>query len=289
MCGTESALADELASRMTAKGSEPAPLVLDVTIRRDADAFEATIHVEGRKQGVRALRAAGPTCDALHDALVVTLLLLLDEDPSRPAPPAPAAPATSEVRPAAPPEPVSAPPPAPAPAPGERISLWASLGGALTHGLPQGVSVAATGEARARLSRWELGLGAFWAPDRSVERAQGAVKLRVFGGRLRGCYALATWPSGRWAGCALGAVAALRGEGTGFTNAGSTTRPWFLGGLETDVELRLSSRVRLGIIGGGAATPHTESFSIGGGEVGEVYRTDKVVGWVGAELRWLIW
>src|SRR5262245_47634390 len=72
-CVGEPALAQELASRMIVSGDDPrGPLVLGVDIRRDQDAFEATIRVEGRKQGVRSLRAAGPGCEALHDALVVT-------------------------------------------------------------------------------------------------------------------------------------------------------------------------------------------------------------------------
>jgi hypothetical protein len=293
---TEAALAEELASRMTAKGTEP-PLVLDVAIRRDADAFEAMIRVGGRKQGVRSLRAAGPACDALHDALVVTLLLLLDEDPSRP----PAPQASEPARPPEPPPAGEAPPAGPmvpaAPPPAssaqasrarERPTLWVSLGVAATHGLPLGWSVAATGDVFARVSRWELGLGAFWAPAKSFERDPGTVEVSVFGGRLRGCYTLATWSSARWAGCAVGVVGALHGQSKSFTTTGSKTRPWISGGLGTDVELLLSPRFRLGIVGAAAASAQTESFSIRD-ELGEVYRTDRVIGWVAAEIRWHIW
>src|SRR6185295_11206685 len=134
-CVAEPALAEELASRMVVSGEDPrGPLILGIDIRRDGDAFEATIRVGGRKEGVRSLRAAGPACDALHDALVVTLLLLLDQDPDRFAAPV-----------------LVAPPPvlaASAPsASSERASLWVSLGGVASHGLPEGWSGVVMGDA----------------------------------------------------------------------------------------------------------------------------------------------
>jgi hypothetical protein len=284
-CVTEGALADELASRTIAKGTEEGTLLdLDVAIRRDGDAFEATIRVDGRKQGERLLRAQGPACDELHDALVVSLLLLLDEDPSSPNPPH----GPEPVAPAAPLAPASMIAPVePPPSQREQPELWLSLGGALTHGLPQTWSVAANADVIARLSRWEVSVGGFWAPEKRIAMDPGTVQVRVLGGRLRGCYAFATRSRLRWAGCALGAVGSLRGVAQEFTVNDSKTRPWVLGGLETDVELQLLPRLRVGICGAAAASAHTESFSIQGR--GEVYRTDLVVASVGTELRLLIW
>jgi hypothetical protein len=275
-CVAEPALAEELASRMLVSGDDPrGPLILGVEIRRDGDAFEATIRVEGRKEGVRSLRAAGPACDALHDALVVTLLLLLDQDPERPAAPPVAPPPSPPVL------------PTPAPSASERAALWISLGGAVTHGLPEGWSGALMGDASIAWRRWELGLGAFWAPERTIESPPGSVLVRVFGGRARGCYAIGASPSVRWSGCAVFAVGSLRGAGRGFSIDGSKAQPWYLGGLSTEVELALSPRARLGFFGAALATAHTQSFFVR--DLTEPYATDSVVGWLGSELRVHIW
>jgi hypothetical protein len=277
-CVAEAALADELASRMIVSGEDPrGPLILGVDIRRAEDAFEATIRVEGRKQGVRSLRAAGPACDALHDALVVTLLLLLDQDPDRPAAP--------PVTPAPSPPPVP-PPPAPS-APSERASLWVSLGGAVSHGLPEGWSGALMGDASIVWQRWQFGVGGFWAPERTIESPPGSVLVRVFGGRARGCYALGAWTSVRWSGCASFAVGSLRGEGRGFSIDGSKLQPWFLGGLASELELVLSPRARLGFFAAALATAHTQSFFVR--DLTEPYATDRVVGWLGSDVRVHIW
>jgi hypothetical protein len=280
-CVAEPALAEELASRMIVSGDDPrGPLILGVDIRRAEDAFEATIRVEGRKEGVRSLRAAGPACDALHDALVVTLLLLLDQDPDRPAA-LPVAPT-----PSAPPA-LPAPPPSAPSETRDRPSLWVSLGGAVSHGLPEGWSGAVMGDASVAWRRWEFGLGAFWAPERTIESPPGSVLVRVFGGRARGCYALGAWPSVRWSGCAMFVVGSLRGQGQGFTNDGSKVQPWFLGGFASEVELVLSPRARLGFFGAALATAHTQSFFVR--DLTEPYATDGVVGWLGSEVRVHIW
>jgi hypothetical protein len=289
-CATEAVLAQELASRMTASGDHaPELLVFDVEIRRDQDAYEATIRAQGRKEGVRSLRASGPSCDPMHDALVVTLLLLLDRDPMRPSSSQPA----PELAPALRPTEVIplTGPSVPSPATGatrEQFTLWGSLGLAATHGLPEAWSGAAMGNLAMRFARWELGLGGFWAPERTIRSTPGSLAARVFGVRARGCYGFETRSASmRWAGCAVVALGSLRGEGQGFTSNGSRVRPWFLAGAEADFELSLSSRVRFGFFGAALGSAHTESFSIGA--VGVPYRTDRVVGWAGSELRVRIW
>src|SRR6266542_443523 len=72
-CPDEITVAARLRSRMTAA----------VDLAREDGRYSATIRVEGRKQGVRTLQADGPTCEPLYEALMVSLLLLLDEDPTR--------------------------------------------------------------------------------------------------------------------------------------------------------------------------------------------------------------
>src|SRR6185503_9305748 len=83
-CPDDETLAREIRERLTSRnppGTLP-PLWIQADVTREGAAFVATVRVSGRKLGVRNLRAEGSTCDALHEALLVALLVLLDEDPT---------------------------------------------------------------------------------------------------------------------------------------------------------------------------------------------------------------
>src|SRR5262245_53954407 len=63
-CKDEVHFAEELRARMTASQNAALELLsLKVSIDREEPAYVATIRVDGRKQGVRTLRADGPTCE----------------------------------------------------------------------------------------------------------------------------------------------------------------------------------------------------------------------------------
>src|SRR5262249_20834721 len=153
--------------------------------------------------------AAGPSCDALHDAVVVTLLVLLDEDrapspettassaaPDATAPPAMPASAAEPAVPAskAPVAPIpvayeAAPPVVPRRS-GVPVSLWLSFAGALTHSMPLDWSGALLFDLSVRAGAFEASAGGLWAPTRHVVTAPGEVAVSVFGERVRGCYAV---------------------------------------------------------------------------------------------------
>jgi hypothetical protein len=300
-CPDEAILAADLARRMEAVDSASAPLQLAAALTRDGTDYAATVTVSGRKEGVRTLRAPGPSCDALREVLVVTLLLVLDEDPATPqvAPePPPEPPPEKPPEPPPPPPPPPAPAPAPAPRPAAEardgssftlppLSLGAGL--ELTHGIPDGWSALGKFEVASRLSRFDFGLAAILAPERDVSIAGGTVEVRAWGGRARGCYAV--WELGddlRLGGCATFAVLALKGEGSGFDVKGdSPLRPWWLAGAGVDAALRLTPWLDLGLSASALATLQPERFSVRGAE--GRYQTDIVVGSAGLDLRLWLW
>jgi len=300
-CRDEAHFAGELRARMTASQVATLELLaLHVGIDREGETYVATIHVDGRKQGVRTLHADGPSCEPLHDALMVALLLLLDEDPTKPVPPA--APLVTAPPPVSPPLPSQAPV-APASS-SRRTAIWLSAGGALTHGLPDGWWFAAAGEAIARIDRLDLALGGFWTPQRSVpifagDSNLGDILLRLAGARARGCYAFVeSEGSFRVSGCALGIVCSLTGQGRetplGVANGTSTPYVWILVGPGVDAHIPLSSRIGLGITGGVLFSTTPRGFYIKDQRPIQSppltrYDSHAVTGWAGLDLRVRIW
>jgi hypothetical protein len=264
------------------------PLRLAVDLARDGDKYIATIRVEGRKQGVRTLQADGPTCEPLYEALMVSLLLLLDQDPTRAdappttsAPPPPTAPAPSPAAPAASAE--------------ERPTLWLSAGGALTHGFPEDWSGALFADAALRYGRWDFLLGAVRAPERShpLEGVGSvAVVVSFWGARARGCYApLVTTGGVRVGACALLVAGSLKGVGAEVTFPYPRYRPWVLAGASGESFIPLSRRFGLGISAAILIATAREQFNIVQGDrtLEPRYRSDLFAGWLGMDLRWLIW
>ena len=146
-------------------------------------AYVAEIRVSGRKQGERTLRTEGPSCQGLRDALIVSLLLLLDDDPD-----APEAAAPPRAPPPAPPlAPTELRPPLARPRDPRAASLWLELGAAGTHGLPDELSAAFEAGVSFRARRWEVGALGFWALPRQVTFEPGMLGLGLFGASVSGC------------------------------------------------------------------------------------------------------
>jgi hypothetical protein len=275
-CPDEHDLARELRSRTQGvPQSEEARLGIDVALDAEGGAFVARVTVSGRKQGKRTLRAEGPTCGDLRDALIVLCLLLLDAEANAPhrAPPPP-------------------PPRGQPPRVNDRRAAPELLVGAFaaaTHGLPLGFSLALGGEVGVRLQRWEVSGGGFWAPDREVSFAPGTVTLRLAAGKLDGCYALFLEP--RWFrlnGCAHMAVGALRAEPAGYSRDRPRSRPLWLAGGGLEPRILVLPALSLGATLAVLAPLHREEFSIEG-LPGHAYATDSVVAWLGLEITWKIW
>ena len=287
-CPDESAVATELSRRLGASGDRGhKPALVEVRLSRDADRYSATIRVEGENAGVRVLQAVGPTCKPLSDALLVALLVLFDASVALDEP-SPAPVSGPPVPPKAPDSPASSPPPRASRSVGAGPELWISAGGAATHGLPLGFGGAVFGDVDARLDRWDLAAGAYWAPEQSVAFPPGKVLLRSWGGLARACYTLTPRAvSARVSGCAWGVLSALHGGGSGFDSTTTTDRVWGLGGLGVDLAVPVSSAVALGVQGVMLVAVHREAFSVDG--IGTAYETDPIAGWLGADLRVRIW
>ncbi len=61
-----------------------------------------------------------------------------------------------------------------------------TVGGDITHGLPDGISGLVNAGLYARVWRAHLQLGGFWTPTRSVELKPGIVEVRLRGFQLQG-------------------------------------------------------------------------------------------------------
>jgi hypothetical protein len=263
-CPSEAVIVQELERRWVPRAKAQQPLELKVRIDAQGSAFVAQIAVGGRRQGERTLSAEGPSCEALRDVLVVSLLLLIDDD------------AESEA-------PSALPPPKPAPA----AALWLAAGAAATHGLPRAWSSAWYGELALRWPAWDVGLAGVWAPRQSVDFSPGAVRIRTLAARLRGCYVFER-AAFRAGGCLFGVLASLNGEGQGFSNTESTQRTWLLLGLGPELRWLPGSRVSVGVSAQLLGSAQTQSFAIRG-LPGAAYRSDRWVSWLGLDLGVQLW
>jgi hypothetical protein len=264
-CPSEDAIAKELTRRLAPRAQARQALLLHVDLDTQGTAFTAKILVLGRRQGERNLSAEGPGCEPLRDVLVVSLLLLLDDDAESDAPEdAPLAP----IRAAAP-------------------TLWLTGGGAATHGLPHGWSSAWYAELALRLPSWDFALGGLWAPDRRVSFAPGSVSLETLAVRGHGCYVVGL-PDLRLGGCVLGALATLRGHAEEFSSNFSAARGWLLFGVGPELRWAALPKLSLGLSGQVLAAPFQQSFSIQN-LPGSAFRTDRWLGWLGADLSIQLW
>lgn len=282
-CPTEEELARELRARSSSTAG-PTPIQLGVHIDALAGAYVAEIRVSGRKQGERTLRTEGPSCQGLRDALLVSLLLLLDDDPD--APETAATPRASSREP--PLAPMDLRPPLARPRDPRAASLWLELGAAGTHGLPYELSAAFEAGVSFRARRWEAGALGFWSVPREVIFEPGTLDLGLFGASVSGCV-VPVELSRRFqvSTCGVATVAQLSVEPRGFTRAWPRKRPLFLAGVGLEPRYALGSRVSLGLSFSVLAPLLRERFSVQG--LGRGYATDRVVGKAGIELGFRFW
>ena len=265
-------------------------LRLHVSIGPTGGGFRAEIRATGRKTGVRTLDVPGD-CDALTDAVAVTLALLLDRElrDSEPDPqPLPPEPEPADPLPAPvanPPQPSAREPvlPTAAPPPSSRWQGGVTLGGGVTHGLPHGWSGMPDGELWVRDDAYSLALGGFWAPTRTVSFAPGTVEVRLLGGRVRGCgLAWGTWEGVHLGGCVEGVVGQLRGRGDGFATNRTQQRPWYALGASVSGGGPIHGTVGWAFGAGVLAPVQRESFSVD--RVGRAYEADAVAFFAGPSL-----
>jgi hypothetical protein len=299
-CPTEEGLwrAIELVGSAPSVERPDGVLRIHVRIDRADGVYRAEIRASGRKTGIRTLKVPGGTCEALTDAVAVTLALLMDREIREPEPqpdPEPEEPSKPEP-PAEPTVPAQEPPPEPSPPPPPELSskvpsppvhYGIAVGGALTHGLPETLSGLADAELWGRKDWLLVGVGGFWGPTREVKLDPGAVDVRLVGARLRGCGRIWGEYDG-WHGavCAEGVVGQLRGEGKGFAEDRAQRRPWYGLGASARVGGGIHGPLGWAVTGGVLAPLQRESFSVD--NVGEAYETDRVTFFFGPQLSLLI-
>lgn len=189
-----------------------------VRFSRAGRGFE--VRIEGDDQ--KTLR--DPSCAALGDAVVATLLVLAEGEPDAEAEAADAGDAeTAEAASASP----DASPEGPDARATDAASVEGSFGALLGLGYGVGSAVAPTVAVFARVApfaRLQLGIGGRYAfvADRVV--GAGTVARTVVGGWVEACYPI-YGATVRFSGCAFFAVHAITATASGFPNNGSATLP----------------------------------------------------------------
>jgi hypothetical protein len=319
-CPTQSEIAELLRPELhgePAKG-EARPVRVVAALTREGAGYIAHVRGEGSDgaRGERVLNAPGPTCGALAQALLVTLVLLCDVSTPVALPPAPPPP---EKAPAAPPS-ASAALPAPPAHPlstleadtppddrlplesteteptvsltsGRAVELWAAAGGGATSGLPHVFGAALGAAIEARIARWSFGADAVWTPEIAVSYPPGKIILQTWGGVARGCFAIVAPPpeavhNVRVRGCADAMFASLHGDGVNFDRDVPQNAFWFLLGAGLDAEVPVAAWWAIGLQASALVPLQGYAFTVNGVRA---YETDAVVGWLEASLRLRIW
>lgn len=267
--------------RPLAAGSAEVGLSIDVRFERaTGGAFVARVSASGPKPGQRVLRDSSPTCDALGEAVAVTLALLLDSAQSEAAKADPA-----EQPPA--PKKVEAPapePPAPEAAASAREpsawSLRASLVAGGGYGLAGTGTLLGSGHLGARYGKWTFDLGASSSWPTSHDFEAGGVSTSLLFGSLRGCYlhghSFALGP------CLQLGLGRLRGDGSGYEQAQTISLPWLAVGMGLAAEAPLSSRLYVSL--GATLWVPSERHTFSVQNAGIAWESKRVAGVVTAGL-----
>jgi hypothetical protein len=266
-----------LAAMVAAARATPAasvsggPLVVDID--RDAAGLRAVVRM-GDGSGTRELSDVGPSCAPLAEALAITLAILLDGR-------------AGTGSGASSPAPLPAPLPVPAlPEPWSTGGLSAGIVGSL--GLLRAPALGATARLEVAL-RGPLSFAAsiLWLPPRSFDAAEGSVSVGGRAGALEGCARFGM--RGTMLGGSLCAGPWLRvvsAEGHGFLEDRAAQRvSWAaLAGAAIHGPLGpLGWQARAAVF----APVRAETLSVE--QVGEVYRTPSVGGFLALELLASIW
>jgi hypothetical protein len=216
---------------------DPAELTIEVRFARTPEnAFSARVTATGPKPGQRLLRDISPTCDALAEAVSVTIALLLDDAlPDRHAAtiaPGATAPATHSP-------PADTTPPR---AHDLNANAWtgrASLEVGGGYGLAGSGALLGFGRAGARHGRWLFDLGAGANLPREQGFQNGSVRTSLLFGSLRACYLLGQ--SLLIAPCVQVGAGRLHGEGSGYGEVRAASLPWTAAGLGLAGEVPLGA------------------------------------------------
>jgi hypothetical protein len=276
-CPDEVALA---ASIERILGGRPASsargITADVAFARRGAPYVATIRLHGEKEGERTIEDAGPSCDALAEAVAVTMALVLDaRNVPRPEPepvPAPVPARDEETRPLA-----------------RRVtSGWIAAFAGPAFGLVGAPSLVVGPEFGFEPFRhWSFRAGAEGVLPRSTDSGTGSVRVSLIAVHVAICGSLAPLDAKvRPALCARGAAGSLSGEGRGYQSESDARFTWFAAGGAAEVGGRLS-RLVWGLEGGVLVPVRRQSFSVE--PSGIAYESSPVAGFVTARVGYLLW
>ena len=211
----------------------------EVQFARTPLGYQATLRLQGAKQGERTLTDTGPTCTALGRAVSITMALVLDPGQADP---------TADPRPVA----VAASPPpliAPAtPAFARATTGFLTITGGSALGVVGPPSAAAGLEFDLRLWRrlWLQAAGQYVAA-RSSPFDTGTVDVALVTARLRLCRALNRAEAiVQVAVCLAGEAGQLRGAGSGYPSSNAAKMAWFGAGGGAQVSAVLGNRWLIG-------------------------------------------
>ncbi len=270
--------ADEFASRVNAvlgrRALEPAPpgrpapeperARVEVRLGAEGARRTARLVASGALWGSRELEDGGATCEALAEAVVTSLTLMVESASA------------------------GAPAPAPAPAPGEPRHLEASVGAFGALGLLKGPRPGAWLGAQMGLGRpIGLGLGFAYVPPGATDEGDVDVKLGLIFGQAEACALAWRRPWLALSACAGGALGGLSGRASGVAEPSSRLRPWVA--VAAGVAASGPSRAGFGWWGRlGAWVPlGRQGFRVDG--VGEVFEPSPVAAGLGGGVRWSNW
>jgi hypothetical protein len=267
LCPDGGALIERLRSVRAKADAELPEVFLDVRMQRDEEGFSAEVRASGARAGIRTLRAAGPGCEALADAVAVSIAVLLDEE-------------ERAVTTAPPALPVSVSEP---PRPREHRSRGdAWLGGGAAMGMPHELGGIATGGVAIEIAdRTVIGAEGVWAPSRTIPFAGESVDVSLALGLLKGCrFSMGFVRESPLALCAAAGAGRLHGAGRGFSPDRTANRALFLAGPTVLVRGPVAGPLGLTFEVSALFPLRRETFSVDGS--GTAYETPTVM--VGAVL-----
>lgn len=234
-------------------------LQIKIEIDKSEEGYKARVVLHGTRQGVREFDSPGPGCGTLAQALVVSLALILDEDPTT--------------------EDIVTPRGGPGPLPTilveqdlvEKKAMvvpWhmSAIGlVGIDYGLPAKTGLLVGGALSLRANNnLEFLMGGFWTPQTDHPYGVGKVEVTFGMGFLSGCYQLIGNERFRLSPCAMVAGGLLRGAGQGYTPDRSASRPWFGAGGMAAGQWYIGSGISVVLWTGGLAAVKRESFSVDG-------------------------
>lgn len=224
-----------------------ATLSVDVAYSRGEAGYHAAITLRGDKTGTRALDDASPTCDALREAVAVTVSLLIDKPAERP---------------------VGTSPP---------TDGFVEVGGALDLGfLPRLAPELRLGLGLRFLDRFRAAIGAGLSPSESVALPPGTVRVGLTYGWLRLC-GEPTDPHGGMGLliCARGTLGSMAGTGSSdYVEHGTARRLWSTVGLGGEVRQNVTGTAFVSLRLFGDASLRRQSFYVA--DVGTAWTAPRV-------------